>query len=339
MAGVTLSSTSGVSDQFQTHFSKKLLDYAVQALKLDQFANKAPLPKNSGNKAIRFFQYGEPATTDIATLTEGTAIASSAYRKMEMSSVDATLVQYGEVIGVTDILSATDLLGTLKQASKTAGEDAALHCDTLIRNELVNEGEDSETDSRTKRYAAGNLAAEDTFTEFRGNAAADYVVTADDLLDCCTNLKVNRAPQINGSYVAVMAPQVSRDLMRNDDWLEAHKYSDVQGLYKGEAGSIHGIRIVESTNPFREDISADTDKGTHAATGAIFSTFVMGDNSYGVPALSGDTPMSPKIVITDTPDKADPLGQMTTLGFKLFYCSKLLNSNWNIVLRSFSAYA
>ena len=137
--------------------------------------------------------------------------------------------------------------------------------------------------------------------------------------------------------MAIMPPQVSRDLMNDSDWLEAHKYSDVNGLYKGEAGSIHGVRVVEATNPYREDESGA--KGTHAAAGEIYSTIITGGDAYGVPALAGDSPMSPKIVVTDTPDKSDPLNQLTTIGFKLFYTSVALNSNWFVVFRSKSAYA
>ena len=327
MAGTTLSSTSGISDQFQTHFSKKLLDYAVQALKLDQFANKAGLPKNTGSKAIRFFRYGEPSTTDVAALTEGTAIASSAYRQLSLSTVDVTLAQYGEVIGVSDLLSATDLLGTLKQASKTGGEDAALKCDTLIRDELVENG----STERFSRQSDGT--ANSSFSDLGTNSG---VMKAIDLLDAVTNLKVNRAPQIDGSYVAVMAPQASRDLMNDTDWLEAHKYSDVKDLYKGEAGSIHGVRVVEATNPYREAVGTED---THSSSGTIFSTIVTGDNAYGVPALEGDSPMSPKIMVTDTADKSDPLNQMTTIGWKLFYAAKILNGNFVLNLRSTSNYA
>jgi len=325
--------TSGLTDQFQTFFDKKLLDYAVQALKLDQFASKATLPKNAGSKVIRFFQYGEPTTTAtgaMATLTEG--VAPSNYRVLEMTTVDATLVHLGEVIGVSDLMSATDLLGTLKQATVTAGQDAALKADTLIRDELVNNGDTDESDSRTKRWSGASTTSAELDAD--GTDAADFAAV--DLLDGCTNLKINRAPMIDGGYVAVMAPEVSRDLMNDDDWLEAHKYSDVKPLYKGEAGSIHGVRVVEATNPYKEASGA---KGVYAAAGTVFSTIITGANSYGVPSLAGDSPMSPKIVIADTPDKSDPLNQLTTIGFKLFYCAKALNTNWFIVHRSKSAYA
>ena len=167
---------------------------------------------------------------------------------------------------------------------------------------------------------------------------ANGKIAATDLLDSVTNLKINRAPQIGGHYVMIAAPQVTRDLMNNTDWLEAHKYSAVQGLFKGEVGAFHGVKVIEDTNPYVED--ADAAKGAHVTSGGeIYSSFVMGGDAFGVPALAGDSPKSPSVLITDTADKSDPLNQTTTIGWKAYYTAKVLNSNWFVVLRSRSAYS
>mgnify|MGYP006097080179 CR=1 FL=1 len=334
MATVSSTNPSSIQNQYQTYFSKQLLDYAVQALRKAEFAQTAPLPRNSGSKSIRFFRFGEPSTASVQTLTEGTAISSSNYRELSLENVDATLAQIGQVIAVTDILNATSLLNIMSQAVKTNGEDAALKCDTLIRDELVNNGDTDESDDRTKRYSGGaaNWAALAALSDANGKIAAT------DLLDSVTNLKINRAPQIGGHYVMIAAPQVTRDLMNNTDWLEAHKYSAVQGLFKGEVGAFHGVKVIEDTNPYVED--ADAAKGAHVTSGGeIYSSFVMGGDAFGVPALAGDSPKSPSVLITDTADKSDPLNQTTTIGWKAYYTAKVLNSNWFVVLRSRSAYS
>lgn len=337
MAVTSSTNPSSIADQYQTYFSKKLLDYAVQSLRKAEFANTAPLPKNAGAKSIRFFRFGEPdatldGSTGIQTLTEGTAMAASKYRELTLEYVDATLVQYGQVIGMTDILNNTSLLNMMSQASKTNGEDAALHMDTIVRDELVNKGDTDESDSRTKRYSGTAT----TMAEMNSLTAAQGKFTAVDSLDGTTNLKINRAPQIGGKYVCIAAPQVTRDLMNDTDWLEAHKYSDVQPLYKGEVGSLHGTRFVEDTNPFREDSDA---KGVYASDGVVFSSIFLGGDAFGVPQLAGDSPKSPQVLITDSPDKSDPLNQLTTVGWKVYWTAKVLNSNWFIVHRSRSEYA
>jgi N4-gp56 family major capsid protein len=104
----------------------------------------------------------------------------------------------------------------------------------------------------------------------------------------------------------------------------------VGALYNGEAGSLYGVRFVEDTNPYRCAISAHADIDTESASGDAFASFFLGGEAFGVPALSGDSPMSPSIQIVDTPDKKDPLNQVITVGFKTMYAAKVLTSDYYI---------
>ena len=135
MAGVTNSTT--LTNQFQNFFSKELLSIVQQETILDQFATKATIPKNNGNNAITMFRFGSPSIADVKALTEGTAIASGSYRSLVLNKLTKSLAQYGQVIGLTDILRATDLFNSLQQATKTSGMDMALWVDSIIRNTLI----------------------------------------------------------------------------------------------------------------------------------------------------------------------------------------------------------
>jgi len=131
MATLSTTNPASIADEYQTYFSKQLLDYAVQGLRKAEFGKTAPLPKNAGAQTIRFFRFNEPSAASVVDLTEGTAMASSAYRELTLAYVEATLNQVGQVIAVTDVLNATSLLNIMSQAIKTNGEDAALYCDNL----------------------------------------------------------------------------------------------------------------------------------------------------------------------------------------------------------------
>ena len=159
------------------------------------------------------------------------------------------------------------------------------------------------------------------------------------MLDVVTQLRINRAPEINGGYVSIAAPQVLRDLMRDSDWLNAATRSNVGALYNGEVGSLYGVRFVEDTNPYRVLDAADANHDTYNAAGDAFCTLFLGGEAFGVPALSGDSPMSPSIQIVDTPDKKDPLNQVVTVGFKTMYTSKVLTPNYYIRYFSNVGYA
>jgi len=355
MAGVTNSTT--LTNQFQNFFSKELLSIVQQETILDQFATKATIPKNNGNQAITMFRFGSPSIADVKALTEGTAIASGNYRSLVLNKLTKSLSQYGQVIGLTDILRATDLFNSLQQATKTSGMDMALWVDSVIRNVLVGsnltasgssigngiESTISNDDAvnvsananptGVKVYGNPATLTTQTFSALNSaTSAADATMTASAVLDSMTRLKRNRAPMINGGYVLATDPRVTRDLMRDTDWLNASNYGNKgTPFYKGEVGSIYGCRVVTQTNSFVSTGSGTAaDEFIYQATSAggglavskdIIASFFLGNEAFGIPALTGDDPLSPKVVITDTPDKSDPLNQLVTVGVKLYFAA------------------
>jgi N4-gp56 family major capsid protein len=375
---VTTSTT--LTSQFQNYFSKELLSIVQQETILDQFSMKAPIPKNNGNKAISMFRFGAPSISSVQTIaSEGAAISSANYRALALNSLSKSLAQYGQVIGLTDILRATDLFNSLQQATKTSGLDMALWVDSVIRNTLIGSnltasgssiGSAAEGGGTFDNSDAVNVVASSGGVKVYGNpatlttqsfsalnsdtTAANTTMTASAVLDSMTRLKRNRAPMINGGYVLATDPRVARDLMRDADWLNASNYGNKgTPFYKGEVGSIYGCRVVQQTNSFVSTGSATAaDEFIYQATAAggglavskdIIASFFFGNESFGIPALTGDDPLSPKIVITDTPDKSDPLNQLVTVGVKLYFAALRLaagntgstaNPTWYLVHRT-----
>ena len=357
---ITTSGTTGITLQFQNYFSKELLSIVQQETILDQFGMKAPIPKNNGNKAISMFRFGSPSIGSVQNLTtagEGTPISTSNYRALVLNRLEKTLSQYGQVIGLTDILRATDLFNSLQQATKTSGLDMALWVDSVIRNTLVGSnllvsgssiGTGIESSISNDDAVNVNANANPTGIKVYGNpatltaqsfsdlnsatTAANATMTASAVLDSMTRLKRNRAPMINGGYVLATDPRVSRDLMRDTDWLNASNYGNKgTPFYKGEVGSIYGCRVVVQTNSFVSQASTSTEAnrfvynpaggGGLGQTADVIASFFLGQEAFGIPALTGDDPLSPKIVITDTPDKSDPLNQLVTVGVKLYFAA------------------
>jgi hypothetical protein len=75
-------------------------------------------------------------------------------------------------------------------------------------------------------------------------------------------LKKANAPKIDGSYVAIVHPSVSHDLMVDEAWIDVNKYSNATAIFNGEIGKLYGCRFVESTEAAifaGEDIVKATD--------------------------------------------------------------------------------
>jgi N4-gp56 family major capsid protein len=358
MAGVTSSST--LSGQFRNHFRKQLLKWTEQLLVLNQFAQKLPVkvPKNGGGKGITAFRFGNPAINDVQALTEGTVPANSTARQLSLSSISKSLTQFGEHTVLTDILTGTDLFDSSERAMKTIAKDMALHFELLTRNVLVGSNTTiSGANMGTAQEGGGSLDNSDTLNEnfitgadfaALNSSTTGNVNTAAFVLDNATELQINRAPLMDGkNYACVLGPQVARDLMRDTDWLEAKKYSDVKDLYNGEIGSLYGVRFAMHTVPFVATGSAtnsdrfiySTAGGNGTGTGKnIYTSLFLGAESFGVPALSGENPAEPDIIVAEGADKADPYNQLTTLAVKTYWTALRVNCNWYCIARTKTAF-
>lgn len=375
---VTQAST--LSSQFQAYFSKKLLTQVKQNTILDQFARKEPVPKNAGAlgnaQKLRIQRYGPPSISGVQTVaTEGSPVAAANYRQLSLISLEKGVNQYQQVIGLTDILQMTALFNTLDQAQKTQAADIALWVDTVMRNVLIgtnltasgaslgsaiespidnSDAIDVVTNSGgIKMYGNPGSGLTQSMTGLNTSTnTAQVHLDSSGVLDAVTRLRLNRAPLINGRYVMVTDPRIARDLQRDTQWLAASNYGN-QGkpFYNGEVGEIAGCKVVTQTNSFvcrgtAEFVYSNPTGGGTAAGTDIIASFFLGDEAFGIPHLTGDDPMSPRMYIVDTPDKSDPTNQLTTVGVKLFFQTLRLaagntassgNPVWYIVHRSKTA--
>lgn len=318
--------TSDLTNQYQRHFSKKLLPHAVQALVMSQFGQPGAVPKNSGTKSIRWFRKSEASRSKIVTLTEG--VTPSERREVTMTAVDADLIQIGEIAEVTDVVGMTALFHMLNEHVSTMGEDCALDADYRTTEAVVPQI----TSAGQRRYSQG-LA---DFAAITGATAANAKFVRGDGLKAVTQLKVNRARKIGGSYVAVIDPRVGQDLQQDDDWKDADKYAGSKKLFNGELGMLDGVRYVEHTNPWIEGATLNT----YDETGSIFTTLFLGKDAYGIPKLAGSaSPFKPAVTILSKADKSDPLNQRLVAAWKAFWVAKLLNEKYAVTVRSKSTFS
>lgn len=356
MAGITTSTT--LTAQFRAYFSKELLSYPVQLTILDQFATKAVIPKNGGNKSITMFRFNAPTIADVQALTEGTILASSTSNQLALASITKSLAQYGHRVTVTDIMRATELFNSVTQAVKVSGQNLALWTDAVLRNVAVGSNLTTSNGSiGSAQEGGGTLDNSDVLIEVYGRPATTAqtytglnsdttTCTADatSLLDIVTKLKRNRAPEIDGGgYVYICDPRTARDLMRDTDWLNASNYGNAgRPLYKGEVGSLYGIRVVVQTNSFISLGSATaTDRGIFNNTAGggtavskdFIANFALGAQAWGVPQISGGNPFSPRVDVLDAPDKSDPHNQNIVVATTAYFAALRLNPNYYAIHR------
>ena len=295
---------SGLSAENKTFYDMTLLDEAQAALVHDQFAQKRPIPMNGG-KTIEFRKFASlpKATTP---LTEGVTPDG---KSLNVTAVTATVAQYGDYITQSDVLELTSIDNTIVEATKILGRQAGLTLDTVTRNVLQ-----SGTNVTYCPKSDGSAVTS------RAGLDATCQLTVKVVQQVVAKLKGQNAPTINGKYVAIIHPYVAYSLMRDPEWIDAHKYAQPDNLFTGEIGEIAGVRFVETTE-------------AKVYEGGVFGTLIMGANAYGVTEITGGG-LQTIIKQKGSAGTADPLDQRSSIGWKAIKTAELLIPNYLVRVES-----
>ena len=301
----------GLSVEMKTFYDMTLIDEAQASLVHDQFAQKRPIPQGSG-KTIEFRKFASLPKA-MTPLTEGVTPDG---KSLTVTAITATVAQYGDYITQSDVLELTALDNTILEATKLLGRQAGLTLDTITRNVLH---------SGTNVTYCPKVAADGTETEVTSRAALDNTcqLTVKVIQQVVAKLRAQNAPTINGKYVGIIHPYVAYDLMRDSEWIEAHKYAKPDNLYEGEIGEIAGVRFVQTTE-------------AKIYENGVFGSLFMGEGAYGVTEISGGG-LQTIVKQKGSAGTADPLDQRSSVGWKAIKTAELLIPNYLVRVESKSA--
>jgi N4-gp56 family major capsid protein len=258
----TLKNTVGSNDlspEMKTFYDKALLKFARPNLVHDQFAQKRNIPKNGG-KTIEFRRYSQLPKA-LTALTEGVTPDG---QNLNVTTVTATVAQYGGYITLSDVLLLTAIDNNLMEAIELLGDQAGRTLDTITREVLV---------AGTNVIYSGGKSA-------RTGITASDKLTVMDIKKAVRELKVGLAKKIDGYYVAIIHPDTAFDIMNDDEWINASEYAGSTQIFEGEIGKLYGVRFVESTE-------AKIWAKAGASNISVYATLVMGANAYGTTAPEG----------------------------------------------------
>jgi len=232
----TESSSAGnnLSAEMKTYYEKRLIDIAEPKLVHDQFADKYPIPQGSG-KTIEFRRYDslEKAKKPI---TEGVTPTGN---NLNVSALTETVMQYGNWVQLSDMLEMSAVDNNVLQATRLLGAQAGRTLDSITRDVLAG--------GTNVLYAPDTADTSGKEIRTRGEINENCRLTADLIFRAAAQLKGMNADPIDDKYVAIIHPYVAYDLMRSEEWIDAHKYATPENIYAGEIGRLAGVRFVEST--------------------------------------------------------------------------------------------
>ena len=303
----TYSNTTGnnLSAENKEFYDMRLIDAAVPQLVHDQFGQKRPIPKNGG-KTISFRKFSSlPKAT--SPLVEGVPPTGG---KLDVSEIRSTVNQYGDFVALTDMLELTSLDNTVAETVKLIGNQAGLTLDTITRNILQS--------GTNVMYAPKQTADGKTAVTSRANLDATCKLTVDLVNRVAAKLRAKNAPTINGDYIAIIHPYVAYDIMRDPEWIDAHKYATPENLYAGEIGKIGGVRFVQTS----EAKIYGSEDGAPSGT-AVFGCLFLADGAYGITDITGGG-LETIIKQKGSGGTSDPLNQKSTIGWKATKTAEIL---------------
>ena len=300
----------GLSAEMKTFYDMTLIDEATANLVHDQFGQKRPIPANGG-KTIEFRKFA-PLAKATTPLTEGVTPDG---KSLAVSTISAEVKQYGDYITQSDILELTALDNTILEATKLLGRQAGLTLDTVVRDVLQS--------GTNVTYCPKVADGVETAVTSREALDATSQLTVKVIQQVVAKLRGQNAPTIGGKYVAIIHPYVAYDLMRDPEWIDAHKYANPTNLYEGEIGEIAGVRFVQTTE-------------AKIYAGGVFGTLIFGEGAYGVTDITGGG-LQTIVKQKGSAGTADPLDQRSSVGWKAIKTAEILIENYLVRVESKSA--
>ena len=299
----SLTGSAGLSGVMAIYYDRVFLDRAMNELRHDYGATVKKMPRNTG-KVVHFNRFSTLALATTA-ITESDFLPSAV--DMTSTVVSATVSEYGSYTKVSKFFELTSLDADLKEHVEVHGQNAGETIDALIAAEL-----------------SANATAQIVGAKALTAVAATDVMTGAEIRKAVRTLKGNKAKRFEeGMYRGIIQPFQSYDLFANSEWLSSRQYTDPSDIKKGVVGDLHGVKFVE------------TNAGsTEASTVTIYHTFICGKNAYGIINLNGQEGSRIFIKKPNGSSTDNPLDTFSTIGWKAYFVSKVLNANWIINVKT-----
>lgn len=236
-----------------------------------------------------------------------------------------------DATSVSDIVSYTAISSAMEMAAEVLGHQAAETLERVIHTEIT--GHASTTANSVHNYASSGDAGK---TEYWGNTSAarrsvsstGYLQVSDVRWMRSELGRLNVQTFDDGYYVCVVDSRVGLDLMADSNWASYHQYTQagVGNIYNGELGQLFKFRLIEcNTMPTSVGSACNAD----ATSVLAYPSYFFGKGWLGIADWQ-----DVQTIITQNADKADPLNEMTTMGWKALMTAKLLNTSCGIVFWS-----
>ena len=322
----------------------RMLKRALPLLVFEKFGQTYPLPTNSTQTA-KFRRYFLSGATGAAGSGSGNFYTPLALtplvegvtpegRSLANQDYTVTLAQYGDWVGLTDVVNDTHPDNILAEATDLLGENAAETVETLRYNVLK---------AGTNVFYANSVAGRATVATAISLADQRRVTTALNRQNAkkITSVVASSADyntkSVEVGYVAVVHPDLETDIRGMSGFKPVADYGPHTSPWEGEIGSVEQVRYVATTvaKPFEAGgvvvASAPTLRSNGGVNIDVYPVLYFARDAFGIVPLKGKSAMTP-MVVNPKPAAGDPLGQRGSVGWKLWTATVILQEAFMVRL-------
>lgn len=276
--------SSNFSSDVSTYIAQKTLMLAIKQLVVYQACDKVPLPKNNG-RVFQYTRYDRVALPQ-STLTEGSTPSDTS---MAISTVSATMDQWGAVIPISDVAIDSVKHPVLQKAIGLAALQASETIDREIVRVLLTGTNVFFPNAITSRP---NLTTSDKLA----SAVVGKVVS---------NLRSSGAMAFDGDmFIGVIHPFGEEDIVSDSTFVAAAQYSQLKRLLNNEIGSWKGVRWMRSNSLPNMRLATGA-----SGTGSATSGSLVASTTYNAKLAVVDANTGHETFITATFNAATGMGQ------------------------------
>jgi N4-gp56 family major capsid protein len=320
---------------------KDLLKRAMPYMVIEKFGQMYPIPQNN-TKTAKFRRYflvgatgsagagvaGQPFYVPLALtpLVEGVTPAGS---RLTFQDYTANLNQYGDFVGITDVIEDTHEDPILSEATQVMSEQAALTIET-VRWNIIKAGTNvfyANGGARNAVNTAITLALQRQVTSALNRQNAKFITTV------LKSTPDYRTEPVEAAYIGLVHPDCETDIRNMSGFIPTKQYGTT-APYENEIGAVERVRYLTSTvfSPFADAGGAKgLMRSTTGVNADVYPILYIARDAYGIVPLRGKDSLTP-MVVNPKPAAGDPLGQRGTVGWKAWQTAVILQDAFMVRL-------
>lgn len=313
----TGNANTGGADKLKVFFNDTAIQRTNASTFFKQFAKMRPLEDGSHVHRETLMDRITATLDDVLAVVEGGSLKIT----QSFSSIDVPVVEFPLHEEITYKANKEVHFNLHKEAAYSLGKRVGVLIDQYIQRQINDATYGIPVVSAQRIYSGvGNTA--------RADVAAGDTLQAMTLIDAVGKLaNADRDMFDDGNAVGIVHTSAATSLKKENTtggWMDISKYSNVQALYKGEIGTLYGVRIVATSNvqPY-----------AGAGTGGIdvYPTYILSKDAYLY--LEGDD-ITTYIKMPGANSTDNPVNGFSTVGVKARIGAKVLERDGIVIIES-----